>query len=78
MKFETRPGKAKFQPFDLVIKVETEQELNALVELCMLDTSVPETVEKLSQALPKAEIFRLLIQFMLGIKPLLIAEKNHD
>lgn len=75
MKFST--VKHPFAPFKLVIDVETKAELDALMELCMLDTSVPNIVQENSRN-DGPQNFLILKDMLLNVKKLLIKEKHHD
>ena len=44
MKIETSNTK-QFKPFELVITIESKEELNALVEMCMYNESIPGIVD---------------------------------
>ena len=44
MKIETSNTK-QFKPFELVITIESKEELNALVEMCIYNESIPDMVD---------------------------------
>jgi hypothetical protein len=44
MKVETTYTK-QFKPFELVITIESKEELNALLEMCIYNESIPDMVD---------------------------------
>ena len=53
MKVETA-GTKQFKPFELVITIESKEELIALIQMCIYNESIPELVEEKNKYIVEA------------------------